>query len=1233
MKTPRFFKLLIFFAVFMIINAGCKSEPKYLNPAGPTLVDISAFPESISANSGIIISEIDINGTSQLVAGNPDSMGNPDGSGVIQLTSLENGVATPIVSPDGKHIAFIPGSNGVQDLYVIGSDGTGLKNFTNGQFPYIWVDSWSPDSRFFAFSVRDMQENEKWQLFKVDINTGEITHLIYDAGSATSAAWSPDGSKIALNYSTDLKHGSGIYLINSDGSNLRQLSRTIKIRPDYYPAWSPDGTRIAYTAGTVGDLFIMNVDGSSIQQYHSSSCKKEYTEPQWLPDNQHILVQCYRGNDPAILEVIDSTAFSQPSIFLGEVKNYYSLSPDGKYVFYNSPDSGIFISDINGLNRALLSGAVEVPVIAWVNNDSVSSAYLDRENSKIVYLSYASGNTYINSIKPDGSDLVLLSSSSNTLQNPIISPDGQYFLFLHYIDTGPNADLYSMKSDGSELENLTNGQYDFQLGSWSPDSQHVVFSALSGWNPPLFKLYIADILTGDIVPVSLGNGLSAGSASWSPDGQQIAFRGNYWLLQSDGGYVEDRACIYLVNPDGSNLEQITNNSSDDASYPQWSPDGLRIAYYSNTLGGTVFINRDGSNPQLYITSSCDPFQFDLWSPDNKHLLGRCYNGEKSLLAIIDSNDFSQAPTIMADGWNPSFSPGGNFIAYATRDGIFYSDVYGENQKAITKSSTYGISWSSPTFDTRNSVTISQALNIPTPTPGPVLTEQEMIKNACGNSYWPIVEGASWVYRYASNSGEISDVVYSVTRLIPQSATYATFEMNGSMYFCDHNAIYRNDTGLLLPAESQIFNGNQVIDGNSGIAYSVSGPISVSTLTDTYESYEICNMANPANCTSWARDVGKVASSETNGTGILAFYSIPSEAEPTNQSLSAPPVQVINAPVPTPETASISSPEGCNNPYWPIIQGAWWKYIGGWGTGLTYIDTIESISFPGGTTNFVVREDISDGRTITKNYYCNENGVYDQKTGYLLLPPERLLTENYQWSQPDGQQMSINFLADPSVFTSVNLSKVLLTAYVGQVQWDYYAYNVGPAGWGGGEWNIGLVDYYLPPVVQNTPAPVTPAANDCTNPYWPVSIGAKWDFGSPSGDILWEVIKLDRDSVGQTYFTIRETVLTTYAQEEYSFYCLSGGVYTPSGMLILPSVNDFYSPNIVNMDGSTTEPATDYKTGYRDSLYESFGGHQFDSSGQILSSWIFLNEIGPYKVYRFRIDPGKLFVFLKDNTVP
>ncbi len=290
-----------------------------------------------------------------------------------------------------------------------------------------------------------------------------------------------------------------------------------------------------------------------------------------------------------------------------------------------------------------------------------------------------------------------------------------------------------MKSDGSNFKNLTNGQYDLNLniGAWSPDSRHIVFSANSGRNPPLYKLYIANILTDEIIPVSLSNGLNPLSPSWSPDGQNIAFRGNYWIPQNDGGYLGSPGDIYLVHPDGSNLVQITNDSSFDKDSPQWSPDGKRIAFIFTNIGGLYIVNVDGTNNQHFTTPYCEKFNFVLWSPDNQHIAGYCINNGKGNLAIIDADDFSQSPIIITDGWDPSFSPDGNFIAYESGDGMVISDIYGKNPHLVTKLSGSGLAWSSPTIDNRTSITASET---------PVVTEY------CGNPFWPIINGEKWTYQ-------------------------------------------------------------------------------------------------------------------------------------------------------------------------------------------------------------------------------------------------------------------------------------------------------------------------------------------------------------------------------------------------------------------------------------------------------------------------------------------------------
>jgi Tol biopolymer transport system component len=81
--------------------------------------------------------------------------------------------------------------------------------------------------------------------------------------------------------------------------------------------------------------------------------------------------------------------------------------------------------------------------------------------------------------------------------------------------------------------------------------------------------------------------------SWSPDGTKLA-------LESGTGFDHD---IYVMNADGSDRTNVTNDSSSDDEDPVWSPDGAQLAYEGTD--GIYIVNVDGTGKHR-LTAGADP---------------------------------------------------------------------------------------------------------------------------------------------------------------------------------------------------------------------------------------------------------------------------------------------------------------------------------------------------------------------------------------------------------------------------------------------------------------------------------------------------------------------------------------------------------------------------------------------------------------------------------------------------
>jgi TolB protein len=229
------------------------------------------------------------------------------GGAIVSLTDAGKAgmvAAEPRWSPNGSRIAFVMSPlghltryAGDGDIYVMNSDGTGIRQLTHGLDAS--SPAWSPEGSRIAY-VQD--QGQELVVMRAD---GSGQHVIARArGYYESPAWSPDGRTIAYQSSpTGNIDLTAVFTIRPDGTHERQLTSVSASAG--FPAWSPDGTRIAYSAGD--QLWIMNSDGTGARRLTNCRlpCVFDFA-PAWSPNGSKLVfVQQENGGAARRLYILE----------------------------------------------------------------------------------------------------------------------------------------------------------------------------------------------------------------------------------------------------------------------------------------------------------------------------------------------------------------------------------------------------------------------------------------------------------------------------------------------------------------------------------------------------------------------------------------------------------------------------------------------------------------------------------------------------------------------------------------------------------------------------------------------------------------------------------------------------------------------------------------------------------------------------------------------------------------
>jgi TolB protein len=208
-------------------------------------------------------------------------------------------------------------------------------------------------------------------------------------------------------------------------------------------------------------------------------------------------------------------------------------------------------------------------------------------------------------------------------------------------------------ADGEGEQIAARGREPIISPAWAPDGTKVAYVSFEDRKP---VIYMQDLTTGQRRVISNQKG-SNSAPSWSPDGRKLAI-----ALSKDGNYQ-----VYTVNADGSGLRRVSNSNGIDTE-PQFSADGQSIYFTSDRSGG----------PQIYKMSAAGGNATRVTFNGNYNISPRVAPDGKTLAWVSQRDggyslyamDLASGQELrLADGaTEPSFSPNGKYIMYATKGG-------------------------------------------------------------------------------------------------------------------------------------------------------------------------------------------------------------------------------------------------------------------------------------------------------------------------------------------------------------------------------------------------------------------------------------------------------------------------------------------------------------------------------------------------------------------------------------